>query len=207
MKLSKLQIEEINLAIKTKIYYYDIRSELVDHLASSIEHEISENDDSFKITLEKAMANLDLNKSQSQILFSQHLSSIKNLFIGWLLPSHICWVLLVICVSFFLIQIGVIAPNQTYLSFSIVMSIVITAPFLNGIFKKQMLYHSEFLSNINSLFLIYVSMSFLFDLAIENFNLPKEIFLPILIGILSGQMLIGIRLISKTYKKINLAFK
>ncbi|WP_194774401.1 hypothetical protein [Pararhodonellum marinum] len=39
MKLNRPQIEEMNKSIKLSINYKEIRSELVDHLASSIENE------------------------------------------------------------------------------------------------------------------------------------------------------------------------
>jgi hypothetical protein len=48
-------------------------------------------------------------------------------------------------------------------------------------------------------------MSFSFDLLLEFSSLPKQIFMPAFMGILAGQLLIGIRLISSTYEKLKLA--
>ena len=60
MKLSKPQIEKINQSIKPGIYYQDIRSELVDHLASAVEQEMEESEISFAKALDQELAKLNL---------------------------------------------------------------------------------------------------------------------------------------------------
>ena len=205
MKLSKPQIEKINQSIKTGIYYQDIRSELVDHLASAIEKEMEDSTVSFEFALDLELKKLNLDKFQRQVLLSHHSSAFKKLFAGWLNPENFGLALLAFCVTYFLIHIGSIEASHTYSTFLIVMITVNTAPFFYWIFTKPMRNSSEFMSVINSMFFLYVCMSFSFDLLLEFSSLPKQIFMPAFMGILAGQLLIGIRLVSKTYEKLKLA--
>lgn len=205
MKLSKPQIEKINQSIKSGIYYQDIRSELVDHLASAIEQEMEESEISFELALDHELAKLNLDKFQRQILLSHHSSAFKKLFAGWVNLENFGLALLAFFVTYFLIHIGSIEASHTYSTFLIVMITVNTAPFFYWIFTKPMRNSSEFMSVINSMFLLYVFMSFSFDLLLEFSPIPKQIFMPAFMGILAGQLLIGIRLISSTYEKLKLA--
>jgi hypothetical protein len=202
MKLSKPQIEKINQSIKSGIYYQDIRLELVDHLASAIEQEMEDYGKSFEHALDKQLAKLNLDKFQRQILLSHHFSSFKNLCAGWLNPENFGLGLLVFCVTYFLIHIGSIEAGQTYSTFLIVMITVNTAPFFYRLFTKPMRNSSEFMSGINSMFLLYVCMSFSFDLLLEYSPISKQIFMPLFMGILVGQLIIGIKLVSKSYDKL-----
>ena len=205
MKLSKPQIEKINESIKPGIYYQDIRSELVDHLASAIEKEMEDSTVSFEFALDLELKKLNLDKFQRQVLLSHHSSAFKKLFEGWLNPENFGLALLAFCVTYFLIHIGSIEAGHTYSTFLIVMITVNTAPFFYWIFTKPMRNSSEFMSVINSMFFLYACMSFSFDLLLEFSSLPKQIFMPAFMGILAGQLLIGIRLVSKTYEKLKLA--
>ena len=205
MKLSKPQIEKINESIKPGIYYQDIRSELVDHLASAIEKEMEDSTVSFEFALDLELKKLNLDKFQRQVLLSHHSSAFKKLFAGWLNPENFGLALLAFCVTYFLIHIGSIEASHTYSTFLIVMITVNTAPFFYWIFTKPMRNSSEFMSVINSMFFLYACMSFSFDLLLEFSSLPKQIFMPAFMGILAGQLLIGIRLVSKTYEKLKLA--
>ena len=205
MKLSKPQIEKINQSIKPGIYYQDIRSELVDHLASAVEHEMEEGEISFESTLDQELAKLNLDRFQRQVLISHHSSAFKKLFAGWVNLENFGLALLAFCVTYFLIHIGSIEASHTYSTFLIVMITVNTAPFFYWIFTKPMRNSSEFMSVINSMFFLYVCMSFSFDLLLEFSSLPKQIFMPAFMGILAGQLLIGIRLVSSNYEKLKLA--
>ena len=205
MKLSKPQIEKINQSIKTGIYYQDIRSELVDHLASAIEKEMEDSTVSFEFALDLELKKLNLDKFQRQVLLSHHSSAFKKLFAGWLNPENFGLALLAFCVTYFLIHIGSIEAGHTYSTFLIVMITVNTAPFFYWIFTKPMRNSSEFMSVINSMFFLYACMSFSFDLLLEFSSLPKQIFMPAFMGILAGQLIIGIRLVNSTYEKLNLA--
>ena len=205
MKLSKPQIEKINQSIKTGIYYQDIRSELVDHLASAIEKEMEDSTVSFEFALDLELKKLNLDKFQRQVLLSHHSSAFKKLFAGWLNPENFGLALLAFCVTYFLIHIGSIEASHTYSTFLIVMITVNTAPFFYWIFTKPMRNSSEFMSVINSMFFLYACMSFSFDLLLEFSPIPKQIFMPAFMGILAGQLIIGIRLVNSTYEKLNLA--
>ncbi|MCL6260309.1 hypothetical protein M3O96_14500 [Aquiflexum sp. TKW24L] len=205
MKLSKPQIEKINQSIKMGIYYQDIRSELVDHLASAIEQEMGDGEISFELALDQQLAKLNLDKFQRQILLSHHSSAFKKLFAGWLNPENFGLALLAFCVTYFLIHIGSIEASHTYSTFLLVMITVNTAPFFYRLFTKPMRNSSEFMSVINSMFLLYMCMSFSFDLLLEFSPIPKQIFMPAFMGILAGQLIIGIRLVSNTYEKLKLA--
>ena len=205
MKLSKPQIEKINESIKPGIYYQDIRSELVDHLASAIEKEMEDSTVSFEFALDLELKKLNLDKFQRQVLLSHHSSAFKKLFEGWLNPENFGLALLAFCVTYFLIHIGSIEAGHTYSTFLIVMITVNTAPFFYWIFTKPMRNSSEFMSVINSMFFLYVCMSFSFDLLLEFSPIPKQIFMPAFMGILAGQLIIGIRLVNSTYEKLNLA--
>ena len=205
MKLSKPQIEKINESIKPGIYYQDIRSELVDHLASAIEKEMEDSTVSFEFALDLELKKLNLDKFQRQVLLSHHSSAFKKLFAGWLNPENFGLALLAFCVTYFLIHIGSIEAGHTYSTFLIVMITVNTAPFFYWIFTKPMRNSSEFMSVINSMFFLYACMSFSFDLLLEFSPIPKQIFMPAFMGILAGQLIIGIRLVNSTYEKLNLA--
>ena len=205
MKLSKPQIEKINESIKPGIYYQDIRSELVDHLASAIEKEMEDSTVSFEFALDLELKKLNLDKFQRQVLLSHHSSAFKKLFEGWLNPENFGLALLAFCVTYFLIHIGSIEASHTYSTFLIVMITVNTAPFFYWIFTKPMRNSSEFMSVINSMFFLYACMSFSFDLLLEFSPIPKQIFMPAFMGILAGQLIIGIRLVNSTYEKLNLA--
>lgn len=205
MKLNKHQIEEINKSIKLSINYQDIRSELVDHLASKIEQKMEENEISFEKTLETQLSKLNLDKFQKQVLLNHHLSSFKKLYKGWLVPENAGLAILVSCLTYFLISIGSIEAGQTYTSFITVMAIVYSAPFVHGLFKKQMRQHSEFMSNINSLFFLCLFKSFSFDLILEYSHLPKPIFMSLFMGMFIGQLIIGIKMVNKTYDKMKFA--
>ena len=205
MKLSKPQIEKINESIKPGIYYQDIRSELVDHLASAIEKEMEDSTVSFEFALDLELKKLNLDKFQRQVLLSHHSSAFKKLFAGWLNPENFGLALLAFCVTYFLIHIGSIEASHTYSTFLIVMITVNTAPFFYWIFTKPMRNSSEFMSVINSMFFLYACMSFSFDLLLEFSPIPKQIFMPAFMGILAGQLIIGIRLVNSTYEKLKLA--
>jgi len=205
MKLSKPQIEKITQSIKTAIDYQDIRSELVDHLASAIEQEMAETAISFEHALDKQLANLNLDKFQRQVLFSHHFSTFKNLCAGWLNPENFGLALLVFCLTYFLIHIGSIEAGHTYSTFLILIITVSSAPFLHNLFIMQMLDSSKFMSVFNSMFIMNICMSFSFDLLLEYSSIPKQIFMPLFMGILFGQLIIGIRLVSNTYDKIKIA--
>jgi hypothetical protein len=177
----------------------------VDHLASAIEKEMEDSTVSFELALDLELKKLNLDKFQRQVLLSHHFSAFKKLFAGWVNLENFGLALLAFCVTYFLIHIGSIEASHTYSTFLIVMITVNTAPFFYWIFTKPMRNSSEFMSVINSMFLLYVCMSFSFDLLLEFSPIPKQIFMPAFMGILAGQLIIGIRLVSSTYEKLKLA--
>ncbi|EMS34165.1 hypothetical protein C943_03982 [Mariniradius saccharolyticus AK6] len=207
MKLSKSQIDSISQRISPSIYYWDIREELVDHLASAVEQEM----ELASIPFEKAVTNqLDAfnpDRFQRAILINRHLATFKKLFAGWLDATHAGLALFVTLLTYFLVHIGSIDPGQTYASFSILMITTYTAPFFYGIFDKRLLRQSEFLSAINSSLLLYFPMSFGFDILLGLSVIPVHIFMPLFMGLLVGQLMICIRLVNKTYEKIKFASK
>lgn len=207
MKLSKSQIDSISQRIAPSIYYSDIREELVDHLASAVEQEMELE----SIPFEKALANqldtLNPDRFQRGILINRHLATFKKLFAGWLDATHAGLALLVTLLTYFLVHIGSIDAGQTYASFSILMITTYTAPFFYGIFDKRLFRQSEFLSAINSSLLLYFPMSFSFDILLGLSVFPVQIFMPLFMGLLVGQLMICIRLVNKTYEKIKFASK
>jgi hypothetical protein len=207
MKLSKSQIDSISQRISPSIYYWDIREELVDHLASAVEQEMELE----SIPFEKAVTNqLDAfnpDRFQRGILINRHLATFKKLFAGWLDATNAGLAWLVAVLAYFLVHIGSIDPGQTYASFSILMITTYTAPFFYSIFDRKLLRQSEFLSAINSSLLLYFPMSFGFDILLGLSAIPVQIFMPFFMGLLVGQLMICIRLVNRTYEKIKFASK
>lgn len=207
MKLSKPQIDAISQKISPSVYYWDIREELVDHLASAIEQELEMESIPFELALAHQLEGLNPDKFQRRILITRHLATFRKLFGGWLDATNAGLALLVVVVVFFLVHIGSIESGQTYSSFSILMISLYTAPFFYSIFDRRLLRQSEFLSAINSSLLIYFPMSFCFDLLLGLAMIPGQIFMPLFMGMLVGQLIICVRLVNETYLKIKLVGK
>lgn len=207
MKLSKSQIDSISQRISPSIYYWDIREEFVDHLASAIEKNMEMESIRFEQALANQLDRLNPDRFQRSILIARHLSTCRKLIAGWLDATNAGLALLVASVSYFLVHIGSIDPGQTYSSFSILMITTYTAPFLYSIFDRKLLRQSEFLSAINGSLLLYLPMSFCFDILLGLSVIPVQIFSPFFMGLLVGQLMICIRLVNWTYDKINLAGK
>lgn len=207
MKLSKSQIDSISQRIAPSIYYWDIREELVDHLASAIEQELEMESIPFELALAHQLEVLNPDKFQRSILITRHLATFRKLFGGWLDATNAGLALLVTLLTYFLVHIGSIDAGQTYDSFSILIITTYTAPFFYGTFDKRLLRQSEFLSAINSSLLLYFPMSFGFDILLGLSVLPVRIFMPLFMGLLVGQLMICIKLVNKTYEKIKFASK
>jgi hypothetical protein len=205
MKLTTNQIKNINQSIKIRVSYLDVRMELIDHLASAVEQEMEEREISFDMALSQQLDKLDLAKFQKQVLFNHYRSSLRKLFLEWQNPENSGVALLVFSLTYLLIYIGSIEATHTYSTFLIVIVTVNTGPFFPGLFKRQMLSSAEFMSVIKSVYLLYFCMSLFFDLLLTFSPIPREIFMPVIMGILVGQLIIGIKLVSNSYGKLKLS--
>jgi hypothetical protein len=155
MKLSSQQMTQIRSSLSQgKIYYADIRNELLDHRASAIEGDMKEG-----LTFEQAMKNQlkDFNeaKFQREILLHTHLGMVKSIFkeIGNFRILFIVLLMTVVIVGFMnLFAAQNPGYSETLLKVSIMIAITLLA--ILGLFSTRLLRNSQVMSAGNTLFLM-----------------------------------------------------
>ena len=155
MRLSANQITQIrSLLSQGRIYYTDIREELLDHRASAIEKDMNGG-----LSFEQAMRNQvkDFNESkfQREILLQTHLGMVKSIFKkmgNFRILFKVLLMTLVIVGFMNLFAAQNPAYSETLLKVS--MMIVITLLAILGLLSTRLLRNSQVMSAGNSLFLI-----------------------------------------------------
>jgi hypothetical protein len=155
MKLSSQQMTQIRSSLSQgKIYYADIRNELLDHRASAIEGDMKEG-----VTFKQAMKNQlkDFNeaKFQREILLHTHLGMVKSIFkeIGNFRILFIVLLMTVVIVGFMnLFAAQNPAYSETLLKVSMMIAITLLA--ILGLFSTRLLRNSQVMSAGNTLFLM-----------------------------------------------------
>jgi hypothetical protein len=155
MRLSANQITQIrSLLSQGRIYYTDIREELLDHRASAIEKDMNGG-----LSFEQAMRNQvkDFNESkfQREILLHTHLGMVKSIFkkmLNFRILFKVLLMTLVIVGFMNLFAAQNPAYSETLLKVS--MMIVITLLAILGLLSTGLLRNSQVMSAGNSLFLI-----------------------------------------------------
>ena len=155
MRLSANQITQIrSLLSQGRIYYTDIREELLDHRASAIEKDMNGG-----LSFEQAMRNqvMDFNESkfQREILLQTHLGMVKSIFKkmgNFRILFKVLLMTLVIVGFMNLFAAQNPAYSETLLKVS--MMIVITLLAILGLLSTRLLRNSQVMSAGNSLFLI-----------------------------------------------------
>ena len=155
MRLSANQITQIrSLLSQGRIYYTDIREELLDHRASAIEKDMNGG-----LSFEQAMRNQlkDFNESkfQREILLHTHLGMVKSIFKkmgNFRILFKVLLMTLVIVGFMNLFAAQNPAYSETLLKVS--MMIVITLLAILGLLSTRLLRNSQVMSAGNSLFLI-----------------------------------------------------
>lgn len=155
MKLNNQQITQISyLFSQGRIYYSDIREELLDHRASAIEMDMEEG-----LTFEQALKNQikDFNESkfQREILLHTHLGMVKSIF-KEMLKSEILFkvLLMTLVIVGFMNLFAALNPgySETLLKVSVMIAITLLA--ILGLFSTGLFRNSQVMSAGNTLFLI-----------------------------------------------------
>ena len=134
MKLNDGQISEIESFVKSKyVEYYDIQVELVDHLASSIEHEMAQNSKlDFKNALSTCYKNFgifgfsDFVVEREKAVYLQSRKKYWNTFFEFFKVPNIVYSILILILSFLILR------NSTHF---VMASIIVSVFILAGIFS------------------------------------------------------------------------
>lgn len=165
MKLDHEQLETIRLELsKVKIYYPDIKDELLDHVASETEQLMQEGMD-FNTAFFQAAQKLNPQKFQMDVLIASHLSKAKAIFKSFIEPMILIKSLLLASLTLAVVY---------GLGFDIPFSIKLLKASFGGIgavlmlasFKIKTLNNSKLVASWNSAWLIFCLF-----LPITNFGL------------------------------------
>lgn len=163
MKLSPSQISQIESSLSGgKIYYEDIRAELVDHIASKVEHAMDEGA-SFDQALSEISKELNPSSFQRRLLVASHLGFFKTIAGNMLQGSIIFKALTMFACFLLLIYFFDYSPMEAEIHIktifiSLILGMVILG-LLGGLLKN-----SQLLSAGNSLWLILCVAQFVLNL-------------------------------------------
>lgn len=207
MKLAHYQLEHINQYISSQhICYTDIRHELTDHIATSIEHKMAEENTSFANAFSQTIEEVSCSAIQRKKLINETLALWKmvgaNAFD--LLKGYRALMLVLaasLCSLMFFSNLGLQSLDNW---FSTGINVLAIIPVITCLLDKKLKPYKQsyFMSSVVGLYLlvqILVSIkTFLFDRLVAPTPLIQTIYFSMVIF----SILLGFQLINNAYRKV-----
>lgn len=207
MKLAHYQLEHITRYINSRnICYTDIRHELTDHIASAVEHKMTDQGASFANAFSETIEEVNCLAIQKKKLINETLALWKNVGRNAMdiLKGHRAVMLLLATAFCSLMFFSGLNPQSLDDWFSTGINVLIMIPVIGCLFdKKRKPYRqSYFMSSVVGLYLfiqlLVSTKTFLLDWLFEPTPLIQTIYFTILLFVI----LLGFHLIMEAYKKV-----
>ncbi|PZX60465.1 hypothetical protein LV84_00744 [Algoriphagus ratkowskyi] len=165
MILSPSQITQIQSSLSNgKIYYEDIRAELVDHFASEIEGKLAQGR-SFDSLLQEKLRSLEKSKYQRSLLLQTHVGMLKAIFNKMLSFWLLFKVVIMTCLIGFWINVfSHTTPDFAEMVLKISFIIAFSSVALLGLIRTRLLKNSQIVAAGNTLFMIAILSQFVLQL-------------------------------------------
>tara|TARA_R110002020_G_scaffold471841_1_gene699290 strand:- start:171 stop:794 length:624 start_codon:yes stop_codon:yes gene_type:complete len=207
MKLSCDQITKIQSSISGgKIYYDDLRAELVDHFATEIEEKM-DGSTSFDILLQEKLNGFDQKKFQRTLLLQSHVGMLKAIFKKMLS----FWLLFKVVFMTYIIG-GMVNLFSTYtpefaeqvLKTSFILTFLVIAIF--GLIRTSLLKNSQIVAAGNTLFMVAMLSQFaLLTEWLQWTGFSNQSLLYVFAFWFCLLLVAGYRVLSGTVKRVQLA--
>lgn len=165
MKLSPSQITQIQSSLSSgKIYYDDIKAELVDHFAAEIEAQLAHGK-SFESLLQEKLSSFDEKKFKRNLLLQTHRGMLKAIFTKMLSFWLLFKVAIMTYIIGFIINVfSTYTPDfaLTVLKTSFILTFLAIA--LLGLIRTRLLRNSQIIAAGNTLFMIAILSQFVLQL-------------------------------------------
>ncbi|GEM_PF-3671057 len=207
MKLAHYQLEHITRYINSQsICYTDIRHELTDHIASAVEHKMTDHGTSFAHAFSETIEEVNCAAIQKKKLINETLALWKN--VSWsafdLLKGYRVVMLLIAAAFCSLLFFSGLDPQSLDNWFSTGINVLIMIPVIGCLLdkKRKPYLQSYFMSSVVGLYLLVQLLvstkTFLLDRLFEPTALIQTIYFTLLIFVI----LLGFHLIKDAYKKV-----
>ncbi|MCE7995123.1 MAG: lipase maturation factor family protein [Roseivirga sp.] len=207
MKLAHYQLAHITDYINAQnICYTDIRHELTDHIASAVEHKITEEGLSFAEAFSDSIEQVDCTAIQRNKLINETLALWKTMgrnAIDLLNGYRLLMLMLIACATSLTYFSGMSAENLENW-FSTGINVLIMIPVIACLLDRKLKPYKQsyFMSSVVGLYLmvqIIISLkTFVFDNLIDSSLIIQTIFFSIVLFVIS----LGFQLISKSYLRV-----